>query len=952
MPGDIKAKLDTEVVFHTRNQFEGKRTFFLSRRENDLTVAPMTSTAHPKESIPARAETADAALRADIRRLGHQLGDTLIRQHGQALLDTVEEVRHLAQRLRQAGSPTGVTAELTDLLAGLDGDRAIHLVRAFTVYFHLANIAEQEHRIEDLNVGGARAGNHFGQTVRSLLDSGVTAPEIGDLVNRSDFRPVFTAHPTEASRRSILNKLATIADLLKARGDARCTQIERDRIDRRIDEMIEAIWQTDEIRHERPDPFDEAKFVLYYLSQTVSEALPDLFDTIAATLGDIGEKMRPDHVPIRFGSWVGGDRDGNPNVSPDTTVAVLDLQRDRAIVLLISEIKQLSDDVSMSGRLYQISEEMEQMVAQDTAEHPDVLTPARLLEPYRLHCAVIEKRLVATRDRGVGAYAAPDQLMSELAAMDHSLRSHGGALIADGRLARVRRIVSAIGFHFASLDIREHSVRHHEALAALFEPLGVAYGDMTPQQRLARLVEELDSRRPLAPPHGHNEHDNLTLFRTLRSIMDRDGDAVIDAYIVSMTRGVDDILAPVLLAREVGLVDLGQDVARLDFVPLFETIEDLKSIGPTLRTLFSNASYRRLLTLRGDEQEVMVGYSDSNKDGGITTSQWEIHKALRVIQEVAEEAGIRIRVFHGRGGTIGRGGGPTHASILSQPPGVVDGEIKMTEQGEVIADKYGLPAIARRNLNLAVSALLESSLAHKAPRHDKLSITSWYEIMEQVSSAAFKAYRQFVETPGLPEYFTTSTPVEELGSMNIGSRPARRSAAKAGIADLRAIPWVFGWTQSRQIIPGWFGAGTGLRAGMEAGHADDLRRMYAEWHFFSTFVSNVEMTLAKTDLAIARHYVERLVDPKLHHLFDQVVEEHTLTMEMITSITGTALLSDKPMLRRTLEVRDAYLDPISVLQVELLTRSRREKSRDRNDQMQRALLLSINGIAAGLRNTG
>jgi len=909
----------------------------------------MKSTIHPKESIPARA---DAALRADIRRLGHQLGDTLVRQHGQALLDTVEEVRHLAQRLRQTGGPTGVTAELTDLLAGLDGDRAIHLVRAFTVYFHLANIAEQEHRIEDLNVGGSRAGNHFGQTVRSLLDSGVTAPEIGDLVNRSDFRPVFTAHPTEASRRSILNKLATIADLLKARGDVRCTQIERERIDRRIDEMIEAIWQTDEIRHERPDPFDEAKFVLYYLSQTVSEALPDLFDTIAATLGDIGEKMRPDHVPIRFGSWVGGDRDGNPNVSPDTTVAVLDLQRDRAIALLISEIKQLSDDASMSGRLYQISEEMEQMVAQDTAEHSDVLTPARLLEPYRLHCAVIEKRLLATRDRGAEAYASPDQLMSELAAMDRSLRSHGGALIADGRLARVRRIVSSIGFHFASLDIREHSARHHEALAALFEPLGVVYGDMTPEQRLDRLVEELDSRRPLAPPQGHNEHDNLTLFRTLRSIMDRDGDEVIDAYIVSMTRGVDDILAPVLLAREVGLVDLGQDVARLDFVPLFETIEDLESIGPTLRTLFRNTSYRHLLTLRGDEQEVMVGYSDSNKDGGITTSQWEIHKALRTISEVADETGIEITVFHGRGGTVGRGGGPTHAAILSQPAGAIRGAMKTTEQGEVIADKYALPEIANRNLDLAFSAVVEASVAHRKPRNAPDDVALWNDVMETMSTAAFARYRAFVEQDGLVEYFNTATPVEELGAMNIGSRPSRRKGG-GDLSDLRAIPWVFGWTQSRQIIPGWFGVGTALAAAVDAGHTDALARMYEQWQFFRTFLSNVEMTLAKTDLAIARHYVTNLVDPKLHPILDDVAQEHALTLVQVSKITGGDLLDDLPILRRTLAVRDIYLDPINILQVDLLARSRAGVPHPAEEaRLQRALLLTINGVAAGLRNTG
>jgi phosphoenolpyruvate carboxylase len=912
----------------------------------------MKNTPSLSDAVPTRAETADAALRADIRRLGHQLGDTLIRQHGKDLLDTVEEVRHLAQRLRQNAAPAGVTTELTDLLAGLDGDRAIHLVRAFTVYFHLANIAEQEHRIEDLNVGGTRSGSLFGKTVSNLLEAGVTASEIGTLVNRADFRPVFTAHPTEASRRSILNKLATIADLLKARGDARSTEIERDRIDRRIDEMIEAIWQTDEIRHEKPDPFDEAKFVLYYLSQTVSNALPDLFDTIAATLGDIGQQLNPEQVPIRFGSWVGGDRDGNPNVSPETTTAVLNLQRDRAITLLIAELRELYSDASMSGRLYKISAEIAATIESDQINHPELLTPARLIEPYRLRCAVMTKRLEATRARGDGGYQSPGELSEELAVMDRSLRAHGGALVANGRLARVRRIVSVIGFHFASLDIREHASRHHEALSQLFDPLDVAYSAMNSEQRLGHLIQELNSRRPLAPPHGQNEHDNLTLFRTLRSIMDREGDHVIGAYIVSMTRGVDDILAPVLLAREVGLVDIGQSIARVDFVPLFETIDDLRAIGPTLRTLFDGQAYRQLLALRGNCQEVMVGYSDSNKDGGITTSQWEIHKALRVIREVAADTGIRIRVFHGRGGTIGRGGGPTHGSILSQPNGVIDGEIKLTEQGEVIADKYGLPAIARRNLNLAVSAMLEGSLAHKAPRHDNRSITAWYAIMDQVSDAAFLAYRNFVENPGLPEYFASSTPVEELGSMNIGSRPSRRGTALAGISDLRAIPWVFGWTQSRQIIPGWFGAGSGLQAVMAAGYSDDLRRMYAEWHFFSTFVSNVEMTLAKTDLAIARHYVERLVNPALHHLYDQVVEEHALTVKMITSITGTELLSDKPMLRRTLEVRDAYLDPISVLQVELLTRCRQEKKRDRDDQMQRALLLSINGIAAGLRNTG
>ena len=896
-------------------------------------------------------EPSDTALRSDIRRLGHQLGNTLVRQHGESLLDAVERVRMLTRNLRDQGSNEDVTAELHELFDDTDVAHAILLVRAFTVYFHLANVAEQVHRIEDLNSGSPNFANQFEETVQALTDSGIAPPEISNLVARAELRPVFTAHPTEASRRAILDKLAMVSRLIEQRSESRRTEADRRRIDRRIEELVEAIWQTDELRHVRPEPLDEARAVLYYLDLTVREAIPELLDEMQAALRSIGQALPTDRVPIRFGSWVGGDRDGNPNVSPATTDQVLGLQRRRALEILVDEVGALGHELSISTRVHGVSDELREAVDADRPALKDVQGRIDWSEPYRVRCEAIRRRLVASADGDTSrrGYRTPAHLDADLEVIERSLRENSGELLADGILSRVRRILQVIGFHFATLDIREHSDRHHEALATLFAANDLDYVGTSDADRADLLAAELASRRPLAPPSTPDDAGALALFRTLRTLMDRDGDAVIESYIISMTRGVEDVLAPVVLAREVGLVDLAHDTARLGFVPLFETIGDLRSIGSTLRALFAVEPYRQIVDLRGGTQEVMVGYSDSNKDGGITTSQWEIHKALRAIRDVSTETGIPIRVFHGRGGTIGRGGGPTHASILSQPNGVLDGEVKFTEQGEVIADKYGHPEIARRNLDLAFTAVLEASLAHKSPRHDEGTITRWYSIMDGMANDAYAAYRRFVETPGLVDYFTTSTPVEELGEMNIGSRPARRQGATAGIADLRAIPWVFGWTQSRQIIPGWFGAGSGLAACRAAGHDDEMRRMFEEWHFFRTFISNVEMTLTKTDLTIARHYVERLVDPSLHHLFDTVVDEYHRTVGEVKAITGEDLLAEKPMLRRTLAVRDAYLDPINVLQVEMLHRSR---AGEVSEELQRGLLLTINGIAAGMRNTG
>ena len=902
-------------------------------------------------------DAVDEALRADIRRLGAQLGDALTRQHGPDLLDLVERVRAHTKAVRMAGD-TEADDRLASMLEQLDLETTIELVRAFSAYFYLANVAEQTHRVGELAATDDQLT--LNATVDRILAAGVDQETTTRVLSRLELRPVFTAHPTEAARRTILTKLRTLADLLQERLEPTTTDRERQRIDRRIAELIDQIWQTDELRAERPQPLDEAKSAIFYLDQLFTHVLPDLAEDVENALSRLGHSGAP---AIRFGTWVGGDRDGNPAVTPEVTLEVLELQHDHGLRNLVTAVEQAADELSVSSRIRPITADLASSLDEDRELLPRVWHRFRGInatEPYRLKCAYIHQRLHNTRERILGGarhqpgwdYASAEELEGDLSLMAESLNKNAGELLASGTLARLVRRVKTFGFHLATMDIRQHADPLQLTIGDLYERIGVEYRSLTGDARAQILAGELVGRRPLSSATTSLDGEaavTLRAFQSIRTALDRFG-PVIESFVISMTQGTDDVLAAAVLAREAGLVDLQQDIARIGFVPLFETIEELRRAGDLLASLLSIEPYRKLVKLRGDIQEVMLGYSDSNKDGGITTSQWEIYKAQRLLRNAAADHGVTLRLFHGRGGTIGRGGGPSHAAILAQPYGTIDGPLKVTEQGEVISDKYGLPRLAARNLELGISSVLEASLLHRVSRQPTEVLDRWTAAWEAFSHAAFSAYRNLVDHPDLVDYFLSSTPVEELGAMNIGSRPSRRPGGGGGLTDLRAIPWVFGWTQSRQIIPGWFGVGSGLEAVRGQGLGPDLEDMARRFPFMQTFIANVEMTLAKTDLSIAGRYVERLVKPEHRHLFDLIQTEHHKTVSEIRSLTGEEVLAENPVLARTLEVRNIYLDPLNYLQVSLLARSRRNGKED--PALQRALLLTVNGIAAGMRNTG
>ena len=911
------------------------------------------------------------ALRASVRQLGQLLGEALTRHEGPELLELVERVRALAREPDDGA--------LHDLLADVDDATAVVLARAFTAYFQLVNVTEQLHRWQEVTADGPGAlAATVGRIGQALEAGDLDRDTLGEILERLEYRPVFTAHPTEASRRSVLRLLRKIADVVAETEDPRRPAALAERDQRRLAELVDLLWQTDELRVVKPEPQDEARTAVYYLRSIAEDVVPELLEELDRRLATIGVALPATARPLRFGTWAGGDRDGNPTVTPAVTRDILRLQVSSGLAQLVDMAEELLTEMTSSTRLVKATPELLASLEVDAEALPITWETVRRLnaeEPYRLKLSFVRVRLQRTRDRfrdGTAHepgrdYADFDELVADLELVRDSMLAEGDELTGDGAVLRMLRTAVVFGTQLATMDVREHSEKHHQALGELYDRLGeleTPYADLGRAARTELLSREMGSRRPLTGAGvdlddlGGAAAASLGLMTTIRDAQDTFGPDAIETYIISMTHDVDDIFAVVVLAREVGLIDPGaadqRGTARIGVAPLFETVAELELARPLLDAMLSDPAYRRVVAARGDMQEIMLGYSDSSKDAGIAASQWQIHRAQRALRDVAREHGVTLRLFHGRGGSVGRGGGPTAEAIMSQPYGSLDGPIKVTEQGEVISDKYALPGLGRWNLEGALAAVLEASTLHRTSQLPPDVIEGWNDTMDVVAGAGQDAYRALVRDDALVPLFTGATPVDELGKMNIGSRPSKRPGGAGGLDDLRAIPWVFGWTQSRIILPGWYGVGSGLAAAREAGRGETLREMYGSWAFFRTFMSNVAMTLAKTDLDIAARYVRTLMPDGDSPLFETICAEHERTVAEVLEVTGqSSLLESSPVLRRTLELRDSYLAPLHALQASLLARSRAvPDGEEPGAELQRALLLTINGISAGLRNTG
>ncbi|OBA85455.1 phosphoenolpyruvate carboxylase [Mycolicibacterium elephantis] len=898
-------------------------------------------------------------MREDIRLLGGILGDTIREQNGDEIFDLVERARVESFRVRRSEIDR---AELADMFDGIAIRKAIPVIRAFTHFALLANVAEDIHRERrraiHVAAGEPPQPSSLAATYAKLDTAQLDSARVSEALAGAVVSPVITAHPTETRRRTIFLTQHRITELMRQRlhGD--------DDVEDELRRHILTMWQTALVRLSRLQIQDEIETGLRYYPASFFEVIPRVNAEVRTALSTRWPDARLLEEPIlRPGSWIGGDRDGNPNVTAEVVRLATGEASFTALDHYFSELAALEEELSMSARLVRTSDEL-------TALADKCVDPARADEPYRRALRAIRGRLTSTAaeildrqpehelDLGLPRYLTSRELLADLDVVDASLRGNGSAVIADDRLAVLRESVRVFGFHLCGLDMRQNSDVHEEVIAELLAWAGVHpdYRSLAERDRVELLAAELATRRPLVKPDAELSElarKELDIVAAAARAVRVFGPLAVPNYIISMCESVSDFLEAAVLLKEAGLLDVSATprYAPVGIVPLFETIEDLQRGASVLEAALDVPAYRAAVSARGDNQEVMLGYSDSNKDGGYLAANWALYRAELDLVASARKAGIRLRLFHGRGGTVGRGGGPSYEAILAQPPGAVNGSLRLTEQGEVIAAKYAEPQSAHRNLETLLAATLEATLLDVEGLGDDADPA--YRVLDDLAARARRAYSKLVhDTPGFVDYFKASTPVSEIGALNIGSRPTSRKPTTS-IADLRAIPWVLAWSQSRVMLPGWYGTGTAFEEYIAGGdeQLQVLQELYRRWPFFRTVLSNMAQVLAKSDMGLAARYSELVEDETLRRrVFDKIVAEHGRTIRMHKLITGhDDLLADNPALARSVFNRFPYLEPLNHLQVELL---RRYRSGDTDELVQRGILLTMSGLATALRNSG
>ncbi len=900
----------------------------------------------------------DQPLRDDVSMLGAIVGEMLREQGGEELFQRVEASRKAAILVRN-GQSLGED-DLAWQIRNLSPTKAFDVIRAFSLYFQVVNLAEQIHRvrrrIDYLRNSEAPQPGGFKQLMKDLRANGVRVSDLQRLLSELLLEPVFTAHPTEAIRQTILRKHQRIAYDLVERFNPTLPPDEYETIRKRLQNEITLIWQTLEHPNERMTVADEREHALFYLTNVIYRVIPPLYETLETAIGEeFGQAAADLQVPslVQFCTWIGGDMDGNPNVGPETLRDALARQRSLIVDAYFREVGSLSGSLSQSLKLVHISRELEDQSREYSRLFSGVrksVHPRHREMPYRVFLKLVQARLRATFEDRKHAYSGPAEFLRDLQLVADSLRENKGEHAGLFKVRRLIRRVETFGFHIATLDVRQDALVHRQVVGEVLDEPG--WLSLEREERTRRILAALNESAPAKLKSTSEQAEKLLdVFRTIGYCKNYFGTAAVGPYIISMSQGVDDVLSVLLLARWAGIAPIDEAVP-LDVAPLFETVADLEAGPEIMRELLALAPYREHLASRAHRQVVMVGYSDSNKDGGIAASRWGLYKAQAALAAVFEDADIEMTIFHGRGGSISRGGGKTHRAVMAAPRGAVNGRLRTTEQGEIIDAKYGIRGIAVRNLERAISTLTRATLRERSIGTEPYPEIrhNWLVIMDTIAEASRSEFRELVyESPGFFDYFRQVTPIDVIERMQIGSRPASRRSGK-GFENLRAIPWVFAWTQNRQTIPGWYGFGTGLRTAIDEHGLDAVKAMASEWLYVTSLLDDIEMVLAKTDLATSSHYLD-LVDDEHRHFFKQIGNEFRRTVETVQEIRGTErLLEHDKVLRRAIRLRNPYVDPMSILQVDLLKRWRAGERED--DELLRALYASVNGISQGLQNTG